>query len=99
MEEYKKAIDIDPNNFKSHMGLARMMLANEMLKEATEEARIVIKLNPENKEAHKMIKCYEEILKIQQESNLQSQKYQSYINLLDKLEPQVNNVLNLMSKL
>jgi tetratricopeptide (TPR) repeat protein len=55
IEEYKKALELDPNNSLIYSEMAESYLRNGRAREATETANKAIQIDPDNIEAHKLL--------------------------------------------
>jgi tetratricopeptide (TPR) repeat protein len=55
IEEYKKALDLDPNNSLIFSEMAESYLRNNRVREAVDTAEKAIRANPDNIEAHKLL--------------------------------------------
>jgi tetratricopeptide (TPR) repeat protein len=55
IEEYKKALELDPNNSLIHSEMAESYLKNNRVREAVDSAEKAIQSNPNNVEAHKLL--------------------------------------------
>jgi tetratricopeptide (TPR) repeat protein len=55
IEEYKKALALDPNNSLIYSEMAESYLRNNRLREATDTASKAISVDPDNLEAHKLL--------------------------------------------
>src|SRR5215470_4667842 len=55
IDEYKKALELDPNNSLIVSEMAQSYLRNNRLREATETATKAIAIDPDNIEAHKLL--------------------------------------------
>jgi tetratricopeptide (TPR) repeat protein len=53
-EIYRKSIGIDSSNYFSHFGLLQTLVAQKKYKEALEESKICLKLNPDSREVQKI---------------------------------------------
>lgn len=52
MQMYKKAIQIDPDYFPAHFGLARVLLGTDSLEQAVAEFKDALRINPGHEDAH-----------------------------------------------
>ena len=55
IDSYKKALDLDPNSTVIMERLAETRAKSQQLREAVDEARAVLKLDPDNVDAHKLL--------------------------------------------
>src|SRR5262245_36678669 len=55
IDEYKKALELDPNNSDIYSEMAAMYLKNNRVRDAVETAEKAIKTDPDNVEAHKTL--------------------------------------------
>src|SRR5438094_4340942 len=55
IDEYKKALELDPNNSLIISEMAQSYLRNNRLREATDTATKAIAIDPDNIEAHKLL--------------------------------------------
>jgi tetratricopeptide (TPR) repeat protein len=55
IDEYKKALELDPNNSSIYSEMAESYLRNSRLRDATETAQKAVQLDRENIEAHKLL--------------------------------------------
>src|SRR5215475_15623373 len=54
IDEYKKALELDPNNSLIYSEMAESYLRNSKPREAAETANKAIQIDPDNIEAHKL---------------------------------------------
>jgi tetratricopeptide (TPR) repeat protein len=72
LKEYRKALDIDPNNADLHTALARSYLNQRNREEAIKAAQKAVDLDPNNLGAHKLLgDIYISMIRAMQESNRQ----------------------------
>src|SRR5438067_4756550 len=55
IDEYKKALDLDPNNSLIYSEMAESYLRNNRAREAADTATKAIQIDPNNIEAHKLL--------------------------------------------
>src|SRR5215469_14484764 len=55
IDEYKKALEIDPNNSLIYSEMAESYLRNNRLRESTDSATKAVQLDRDNIEAHKLL--------------------------------------------
>ena len=55
IDEYKKALELDPNNSMIYSEMAETYLKNNRVREAVDTAERAIKANPDNLEAHRLL--------------------------------------------
>src|SRR5262245_56765465 len=55
IDEYKKALELDPNNSVIYSEMAQSYLRNNRLRDATDTAKKAISIDPDNIEAHKLL--------------------------------------------
>src|SRR5215831_13811160 len=55
IDEYKKALELDPNNSLIYSEMAQSYLRNNRLRDATDTAKKAISIDPDNIEAHKLL--------------------------------------------
>jgi tetratricopeptide (TPR) repeat protein len=55
IDEYKKALELDPNNSLIYSEMAESYLRNSRLRDATETAQKAVQIDPGNVEAHKLL--------------------------------------------
>src|SRR5262245_52153668 len=55
IDEYKKALELDPNNSLIYSEMAQSYLRNNRLRDATDTATKAISIDPDNIEAHKLL--------------------------------------------
>src|SRR5262245_51146105 len=55
IEEYKKALELDPNNSLIYSEMAQSYVRNNRIREATDTANQAIAIDPDNVEAHKLL--------------------------------------------
>src|SRR6476659_4764598 len=55
IDEYKKALDLDPNNSLIYSEMAESYLRNKQLREAADTAGKAISIDKDNIEAHKLL--------------------------------------------
>src|SRR5262245_56532622 len=55
IEEYKKALELDPNNSLIYSEMAQSYVRNNRIREATDTANQAIAIDPDNIEAHKLL--------------------------------------------
>ena len=55
IDEYKKALELDPNNSMIYGEMAESYLRNNRVRDAVETAEKAIRVNPDNLEAHKLL--------------------------------------------
>jgi tetratricopeptide (TPR) repeat protein len=55
IDEYKKALELDPNNSSIYSEMAESYLRNSRLRDATETAQKAVQIDPNNIEAHKLL--------------------------------------------
>src|SRR5215475_697160 len=55
IDEYKKALEIDPNNSLIYSEMAQSYLRNNGFRDATDTAKKAISIDPDNVEAHKLL--------------------------------------------
>src|SRR5882724_10319166 len=55
IDEYKKALELDPNNSMIYSEMAESYLKNNRVREAVEAAEKAIRATPDNIEAHKLL--------------------------------------------
>jgi tetratricopeptide (TPR) repeat protein len=55
IEEYKKALELDPDNSMIYSEMAEMYLKNNRIREAVDTAERAIKADPDNLEAHRLL--------------------------------------------
>jgi len=55
IEEYKKALELDPNNSMIFLGDGESYMRNNRVREAVDTAEKAVRANPDNVEAHKLL--------------------------------------------
>ncbi len=55
IEEYKKALELDPNNSMIFSEMAESYMRNNRVREAVDTAEKAVRANPDNVEAHKLL--------------------------------------------
>jgi len=60
IDAFKRALSIDPNNTQAHINMASALIAKELYNEAKKHLKEVLKLDPVNEPAKKMLNSFKE---------------------------------------